>query len=97
MNEKISREEVAKVAGLARLEFSSAELDLLTDELDTILTRVEQLNELDTDGVEPTAHAIPLENVFRADEVVPSIGVEQALRNAPMQAQDCFAVPKVIE
>jgi aspartyl-tRNA(Asn)/glutamyl-tRNA(Gln) amidotransferase subunit C len=61
------------------------------------MARVEQLNELNTDTVEPTSHAVLLENVLRADEVQDSIGVEQALRNAPLQAQDCFAVPKVIE
>lgn len=97
MREKITREEVQQVARLARLEFSPAEADLLTTQLDAILARVEHLNELDTTTVEPTAHAVPLENVFRADEVMPSLGVEQALCNAPLQAQDCFAVPKVIE
>ncbi|MDY0291390.1 MAG: Asp-tRNA(Asn)/Glu-tRNA(Gln) amidotransferase subunit GatC [Desulfuromonadaceae bacterium] len=97
MREKVTREEVMQVASLARLEFSPAELDLLTNQLDTILERVEQLNELDTSAVEPTSHAVPLENVFRDDEVRDSIGVEQALRNAPVQAQDCFVVPKVIE
>ncbi len=97
MREKITREEVVQVASLARLEFSPAELDLLTNQLDAILERVEQLNELDTSAVEPTSHAVPLENVFRDDEVRDSLGVEQALRNAPLQAQDCFVVPKVIE
>ena len=97
MRGKITSEEVVQVASLARLEFSPAELDLLTNQLDTILERVEQLNELDTSAVEPTSHAVPLENVFRDDEVRDSIGVEQALRNAPVQAQDCFVVPKVIE
>ena len=97
MRGKITSEEVVQVASLARLEFSPAELDLLTNQLDAILERVEQLNELDTSAVEPTSHAVPLENVFRDDEVRDSIGVEQALRNAPVQAQDCFVVPKVIE
>ncbi|MDD2557910.1 MAG: Asp-tRNA(Asn)/Glu-tRNA(Gln) amidotransferase subunit GatC [Desulfuromonadaceae bacterium] len=97
MREKITREEVEKVARLARLECSAAEIDLLADQFEAIMARVEQLNELNTDTVEPTSHAVLLENVFRADEVQDSIGVEQALRNAPLQAQDCFAVPKVIE
>lgn len=97
MRGKITSEEVVQVASLARLEFSPAELDLLTNQLDAILERVEQLNELDTSAVEPTSHAVPLENVFRDDEVRDSLGVEQALRNAPLQAQDCFVVPKVIE
>ncbi|MDY0212202.1 MAG: Asp-tRNA(Asn)/Glu-tRNA(Gln) amidotransferase subunit GatC [Desulfuromonadaceae bacterium] len=97
MSEKITREAVEQVACLARLEFAPAEIEILTDQLEAILARVEQLNELDTDTVEPTSHAVPLENVFRDDEVRDSIGVEQALRNAPLQAQDCFVVPKVIE
>ncbi len=97
MSEKITCETVDQVACLARLEFTPTEIEVLTDQLGVILARVAQLNELDTDAVEPTAHAVPLENVFRADEVQDSIGVEQALRNAPQRAQDCFVVPKVIE
>jgi aspartyl-tRNA(Asn)/glutamyl-tRNA(Gln) amidotransferase subunit C len=97
MAQKITREEVEHVARLARLEFSSAEVEALTGQLDTILAHVEQLNELDTEGVEPTSHAVALENAFRADEVRDSIGVEKALQNAPAQVEGCFGVPKVIE
>lgn len=97
MAEKITREEVEHVARLARLEFSSSEVDALTQQLDTILAHVEQLKELDTANIEPTSHAVLLENAFRADEVRESIGVEKALQNAPLQADGCFGVPKVIE
>ncbi|MFO7830822.1 MAG: Asp-tRNA(Asn)/Glu-tRNA(Gln) amidotransferase subunit GatC [Desulfuromonadaceae bacterium] len=97
MAEKITREEVEHVARLARLEFTPAEMDALTGQMDTILAHVEQLNELDTEGVEPTANAVALENAFRSDEVTDSIGGEKALQNAPMHADGCFGVPKVIE
>lgn len=97
MAEKISREEVEHVARLARLEFSPAEVDALTGQMDTILAHVEQLNELDTEGVEPTSHAVALENAFRPDTVADPIGVDRALQNAPLHADGCFGVPKVIE
>ena len=97
MAEKITREEVEHVARLARLEFSPAEVDALTGQMDTILAHVEQLNELDTEGVEPTSHAVALENAFRPDVVADSIGAEKALQNAPLHADGCFGVPKVIE
>ena len=72
---KISKQEVEHVAKLARLELSEQEKETLTDQLSNILTYVEKLNELDTDGIEPMSHAVPMENAFRADEVKPSIGI----------------------
>ncbi|MCD6526496.1 MAG: Asp-tRNA(Asn)/Glu-tRNA(Gln) amidotransferase subunit GatC [Desulfuromonas sp.] len=94
---KITRAEVEKVARLSRLALGDDELDALTGQLDAILGHVEQLNELDTDGIVPMAHAVPLENAFRADEVKPSLGSEKALQNAPNPVDGCFGVPKVIE
>jgi len=94
---KISREEVEHVARLARLALQPAELDALTGQMDAILGYVEKLNELETGGIVPTAHAVPMENAFREDQVRPSIGIEQALRNAPATDGPCFKVPKVIE
>jgi aspartyl-tRNA(Asn)/glutamyl-tRNA(Gln) amidotransferase subunit C len=94
---KISREEVAHVARLARLAPQPDELDALTGQMDAILGYVEKLNELETGGIIPTAHAVPMENAFREDLVKPSIGIEKALQNAPATAGSCFAVPKVIE
>ncbi len=93
----ITRAEVEQVARLARLALDDAELDALTGEMDAILAHVEQLNEVDTAGIVPMAHAIPLENAFRPDEVRPSLGSEKALANAPLPQDDCFGVPKVIE
>ena len=94
---KISRSEVEHVARLARLALSDSELDALTGEMDAILGYVEQLNELNTDGIVPTAHAVPMENAFREDAVKPSIGIAKALPNAPDGDENSFKVPKVIE
>jgi aspartyl-tRNA(Asn)/glutamyl-tRNA(Gln) amidotransferase subunit C len=94
---KITRSEVEHVARLARLALEDEELDTLTGQMSTLLTYVEQLNGLDTSGILPTAHAVPLENAFRPDEVRPSLGIEGALANAPAAADGCFRVPKVIE
>ncbi len=94
---KISREEVEKVARLARLSLADEELDRLTGQMDAVLGYVEQLKNLNTDGILPTAHAVPMENAFRADEVRPSLGTEKALGNAPAATDGCFRVPKVIE
>lgn len=94
---KITRAEVEHVARLARLELTDAELDTFTGQMDGILAYVEKLNALDTDGIIPTSHAVPMENAFRADEPTGSIGVENALANAPQRAESFFRVPKVIE
>jgi len=94
---KINRAQVEQVARLARLALEEKELDALTGQMDAILGYVEKLNALDTDGIVPTAHAVPMENAFRADAVKPSIGVEKALDNAPAAGNGCFRVPRVIE
>ena len=94
---KINRSQVEQVARLARLALEEEELDALTGQMDAILGYVEKLNALDTEGIVPTAHAVPMENAFRADEVKPSIGVERALQNAPAAGNGCFKVPRVIE
>ncbi len=94
---KITRAEIEKVARLSRLALSEAELTALTAEMGDILGHIEQLNEVDTSGIVPMAHAVPLENAFRADVVQESIGTEKALQNAPAVSDGCFAVPTVIE
>jgi aspartyl-tRNA(Asn)/glutamyl-tRNA(Gln) amidotransferase subunit C len=94
---KITREQVEQVAVLARLELAPAEIDTFTGQMDAILAYVDKLNELDTSGIVPTAHAVPMENSFRPDEVTPAIGLENALANAPGRVEDFFRVPKVIE
>jgi aspartyl-tRNA(Asn)/glutamyl-tRNA(Gln) amidotransferase subunit C len=94
---KINRPQVEQVARLARLALAEEELDVLTGQMDAILGYVEKLNALNTDGIVPTAHAVPMENAFRADEIKPSIGAEKALQNAPAAGNGCFKVPRVIE
>jgi len=94
---KITREEVEKVALLARLDRTEVEKDIFTGQMDAMLAYVDKLNELDTSGVIPTAHAVPMENAFRDDEERPSIGAVNALANAPERAEGFYRVPKVIE
>ncbi|QSZ26928.1 Asp-tRNA(Asn)/Glu-tRNA(Gln) amidotransferase subunit GatC [Aceticella autotrophica] len=93
----ITREEVEHVAKLARLKFSDKDLDRLATQLDSILGYVYKLNELNTENIEPTAHIVPISNVFRDDEVKPSMDREKILMNAPNREDGCFKVPKIIE
>ncbi len=83
---KITRQEVEHVARLARLKLSEREQDVFTDQLSNILTYVEQLNELDTKGVEPTSHVLDIRNVMRDDVAEESLPQERALANAPEKA-----------
>ena len=89
--------DVKYVAHLARLSLSLDEEQKIGAQLGSILGYIEKLNEVDVSGVEPTAHAFPLVNVSRADQVRPSISNEDALRNAPAQANGLFIVPKIVE
>ncbi len=94
---RIDKDTVRHVALLARLELDEASVERFTRELDAILTYIEKLNELDTRDVPPTSHPLPMENVFRADEVKPSLPVEEALANAPERESDCFKTPPIIQ
>ncbi|WP_346356268.1 Asp-tRNA(Asn)/Glu-tRNA(Gln) amidotransferase subunit GatC [Azotosporobacter soli] len=94
---KITRQDVENVALLSRLEFSDAELDRFTGQMDAILEYAQVLNQVDVEGVEPTAHVLPLKNVMRKDECKPSLSRELALSNAPEQEDGYFKVPKIIE
>lgn len=94
---KITRQEVEHVGRLARLALSDEELDSLTGEMDAILDYVDQLKALDTEGIIPTAHAVPMENAFRPDVVKPGFTPEQALKNAPDAAENAFRVRRIIE
>ena len=89
--------DIEKVARLARLELSENEKVTLGSQLEQILDYMEQLNRLDTTGVEPTSHAIPLSNVFKEDEVKPSFPQEEVLAIAPDEEDGHFKVPKIIE
>lgn len=89
--------DVKYVAHLARLSLSPAEEQKIGAQLGNILGYIEKLKQVDVTGVEPTAHAFPLVNVTRPDEVRPSISNEDALRNAPSKANGLFIVPKIVE
>lgn len=89
--------DVAYVAHLARMHLSKEEIALFQGQLDQILEYVRQLQELDVEGVEPTAHATRVENVFRKDESRPGLDHDTALANAPAQSGGQFVVPKIIE
>jgi aspartyl-tRNA(Asn)/glutamyl-tRNA(Gln) amidotransferase subunit C len=94
---KINQQDVEHVARLARLSLNPDDLKTMTGQMDAILGYVDKLNELDTSGIEPMAHAVPMSNAFREDEITEPIGVEQALQNAPQRNDNYFKVPKIIE
>ena len=89
--------DVKYVAHLARLALTPEEEKQLGAQLGNILGYIEKLRELDVTNVEPTAHAVPMVNVTRADEIRPSLPHEDALRNAPKQGGGLFVVPKIVE
>lgn len=93
----ITVKDVEHVANLARLDLSDAEKEQLTGQLNAILEYAGKLNELDTNGIEPTSHVLPLYNVMREDEVKPSLPAEKALLNAPEEEDGHFKVPAVLE
>lgn len=92
----IDRDQVRKVAHLARLELSEAEEQQFTTQLSSILAYVEQLNELDVAAVPPTTRAIEVSNVARADQLRPDAEREMMLEGAPDRAEDFFKVPKIM-
>ncbi|HLB01807.1 MAG TPA: Asp-tRNA(Asn)/Glu-tRNA(Gln) amidotransferase subunit GatC [Nitrospiria bacterium] len=94
---KITREQVENVARLARLAISEREKELFTRQLGEILTYIEKLKELDTSKVDPISHVLPIKNIFREDEVRPSLPREEILKNAPDRTEEFFRVPKIIE
>jgi aspartyl-tRNA(Asn)/glutamyl-tRNA(Gln) amidotransferase subunit C len=89
--------DVKYVAHLARLALTPEEEKQLGEQLGNILGYIEKLRELDVTNVEPTAHAVPMVNVTRADEIRPSLPHEDALRNAPKNGGGLFIVPKIVE
>lgn len=95
MSEKITREEVRHVAQLSRLDLDEHEETLFTEHMNQLLVYMEKLNELDTTDIPPTTHAAQLQNVFRTDEVRPSLDREKVLENAPQSDNVSFIVPKV--
>jgi aspartyl-tRNA(Asn)/glutamyl-tRNA(Gln) amidotransferase subunit C len=92
-----ARQEVDRVARLARLALTDEERERYTAQLNEILGYVEKLKELDVEGVEPTAHVVPLCNVTRPDRSRPSYGRDEMLANAPKRVDGFFKVPKMLE
>lgn len=93
----IDRSAVEHVARLARLRLSDEEKERMSAELTDILAHAEKIQALDLDGIEPTSHSLPLENVMRSDDVRPSLPHADALRNAPAEESGRFRVPRIIE
>ena len=93
----ISMVEVDYIAHLARLSLSEEERQCFTDQLNVILDYMDKLNEVDTEGVEPTSHVLDIVNVFRDDEVQPSLSTEDLLANAPEIVNQYVVVPRAVE
>jgi aspartyl-tRNA(Asn)/glutamyl-tRNA(Gln) amidotransferase subunit C len=89
--------DVQYVARLARIALTPAEEEKFGAQLSQVLGYIEKLNQLDVSGIEPTAHAVPMVNVVRLDEVRASLTNQEALRNAPAKANGLFLVPKIVE
>lgn len=94
---KISANEVEKVAKLAKLTLSEPDIERMARDMDAMLDYVATLESLNTEGIIPTAHAVPLANAFRPDELQPSLEREAVMAAAPLSANGTFRVPKVIE
>lgn len=93
---EVTRDTVRQVAKLARLTLTDEEEAQFADQLGNILGYVDQLKELDTTGLEPTSHSIPLKNVLRVDHVRPGLSREDLLANAPQAEEGMFRVPKIL-
>lgn len=93
----LTRDDVARLAALARIELGDAELDHLAPQLDLILESVGRVTEAPLDGVPPTSHPVPLTNVFRADQTRPSLPVQALLAGAPASEDDRFRVPRILD
>ena len=93
----INKDDVRYIAGLARIHVPEDELEGFTKNLEDIISYVDQLNELNVDKVEPTSHVLNLKNVYRMDEVTPSLPQADALKFAVESHQGSFKVPRVIE
>ncbi len=96
MAEKISRDDVAHVARLARLDLTEEELDLFSEQLAAVLDHAADVEALDTDGVPPTAHPLPVGNVFRDDVVGECLDREEVLAEAPEAEDHRFRVPRIL-
>jgi aspartyl-tRNA(Asn)/glutamyl-tRNA(Gln) amidotransferase subunit C len=97
MSAQLTSDDVAKVATLARLKLTDSEQETLATQLSEVLGYVDILNEVDTENVEPMAHAVELSNIFREDEVRESLQRDEALVNAPKSDGRSFLVPQILD
>ncbi len=96
-SQKVTKEDVLKIAELAQLTLSEEELPVFTEQFNKILDHMDQLNELDTDNIEPLSHVLDLVNATRKDEPQPSLDQEAVLKLAPQSTDGHVAVPPVIQ
>ena len=94
---KVTKKDLADVAVLSRLSIAEGETEKYLGQLDAFLQYVENLEGVDTENVQPTTYALPMQNVFREDEIKPSLEREAALSNAPLADDGYFKVPKILE
>lgn len=94
---KVSEKDVEYVAQLSRLILTDDEKKMFMKDLSSIIEYADKLKELDTDGIQPTAHVLPIRNVFREDVIKPSYDRDLLLKNAPDQENGCFKVPKIVD
>lgn len=94
---EITRDTVKYVAHLARIELAQKELEVLSLQLQDILTFIDKLQQIETGNIQPTSHILPVQNVLREDSIKQSLPPEEALKNAPAREEGFFVVPKVIE
>lgn len=92
----VEKKDIQYIANLANLKIEESDIDTFTRQIGDILEYVEKLDELDTDGVVPTAYTVPMKNVLREDKVEPSMGREKILSNAPDKKEGQFRVPKIM-
>ena len=93
----ITRDEVAHLARLSRLALGEEELDHLAPQLDQIISAVARVQEVTAEGIPPTSHALPITNVYRADEIVPCLPRDVVLAQAPAVEQERFKVPRILD
>jgi aspartyl-tRNA(Asn)/glutamyl-tRNA(Gln) amidotransferase subunit C len=92
----LSKKEVEHVAWLAHIELSEQEKALFTEQFNEILDYFKKIDEVDTEGVEPTYHVLDLNNISRKDETTPSLPIEEALKNAPKREKKFFKAPRIV-
>lgn len=93
---RVSEAEVERIAHLSRLKLEGDKKSMQAN-MENILAHFDKLNELSTEGVQPTAHILPVQNVLREDEIIPSMDRDKLTANAPQREDGCYVVPRVVE